>query len=834
MTFWRPRRVVALLVVVLLCVMFLVRPGANRLSSRIVRTVSLALGRPVEVGWVRLRLFPRPGFDLENFVVYDDPTFSAEPFLRAQNVNAVLRLRSLLRGRIEIARLNLSEPSLNLVRNDAGKWNVENLLERTSKTSVAPTGKSNSEKRPGFPYIELDSARINLKLGAEKTPFALTDADASLWQESENSWGLRLRATPMRADMNLTDTGTLRVEGSWQRAASLRETPLHFVAHWQGGQLGQETKLFYGLDKGWRGTFTTSLLLSGTPGDLAVGANGSVRDLHRYDVLGGGELDLAAECGAHFSSADHLLSDLSCKAPLDDGELGLHGDLQLTAQRLQYDLALRADAPAQAMVALLRHARNGVPDDLQASGRLNTRLRFTQNADAGQAEGDGGINDLRLQSESANLDLLLGDLPLTIVSAGERPHSKKQPAKKGTIKLGDALLAFGPVALPMGKTETASVRGTLSRSGYTLGLEGDAEIPRLLRTLGALGVPTPQVRAEGRAKLDLQMTGPWSGAPGQSSGKVQISSVRAQAQGLNQPVTVASADLLFQPEQIEVQNLRAFAAGAVLAGTMSLPRRCAAADCVTIFDLRADRVVLEQLNALLNPAAPKQSWYQFLSAGAQGSPYLRNLNAEGKISAGEFIARKLTADHVTANVELKDGKLRLTNLRAGLFNGTHIGEWTADFTAKPPSYSGTGTLQHVELNDLAQTMDDPWITGVANGTYRTTMAGLSASELLSSASVIFQVNAENGELPHLALRAGEPSAVRKLSAEVLLEDGSIKLQDGHLETAGETYQFQGSATIERVLNLTLTRNGTPAFTVSGTLSKPHVEAASETQAALKP
>ena len=54
------------------------------------------VGRPVDIGSVHVRLLPRPGFDLENLVVYDDPAFGAEPMLRASEVTADLRLTSLL------------------------------------------------------------------------------------------------------------------------------------------------------------------------------------------------------------------------------------------------------------------------------------------------------------------------------------------------------------------------------------------------------------------------------------------------------------------------------------------------------------------------------------------------------------------------------------------------------------------------------------------------------------------------------------------------------------------------------------------------------------------
>src|SRR6516162_8905513 len=136
--------------------MFVVRPGASRLKARIANSIGNALQRRVEIGSVQLRLLPRPGFDLENFVVQDDPAFGAEPVLRAGEVSASLRLSSLFRGRIEISQLNLTEPSLNLTRNADGHWNIENLLERTSATTIAPTAKTVRESRPAFPYIEAD------------------------------------------------------------------------------------------------------------------------------------------------------------------------------------------------------------------------------------------------------------------------------------------------------------------------------------------------------------------------------------------------------------------------------------------------------------------------------------------------------------------------------------------------------------------------------------------------------------------------------------------------------------------------------------------------------
>ena len=298
---------------VLVFALFLARPGAQRLRTRIVRSISLALGRQVDVGWVKLRILPRPGFELENFVVHDDPAFGAEPVLQSSDVVATVRVSSLLAGRLEVSRLSLAEPSLNLVRNSEGRWNLQSLLERAAKIPSAPTSRARNEARPSFPYIEAEHGRLNFKFGPEKKPYALTEANFALWQDSENAWGLRLRAQPMRTDFNLSDTGNVELDGTWQRAARLGETPLQFSLQWEGAQLGQATKLTFGQDKGWRGAIKFSAALTGTPEDLMLDADTSIQDFRRYDIAGGKALRLAARCGGHYSSTDHVLSRISCR-----------------------------------------------------------------------------------------------------------------------------------------------------------------------------------------------------------------------------------------------------------------------------------------------------------------------------------------------------------------------------------------------------------------------------------------------------------------------------------------------------------------------------------------
>ncbi len=144
--------------------------------------------------------------------------------IRAQDVFAAIRFRSLLRGKLEIATLSATKPSINIVRNNEGRWNLASLIERNAQIPAAPTQKATSEMRPAFPYLEASNARINFKIGQAKKSYALTDADVALWQDSENSWGARMKAQPVRTDFNLTDTGLLQLSAIWQRPESAHDS----------------------------------------------------------------------------------------------------------------------------------------------------------------------------------------------------------------------------------------------------------------------------------------------------------------------------------------------------------------------------------------------------------------------------------------------------------------------------------------------------------------------------------------------------------------------------------------------------------------------------------
>lgn len=818
--------------------LFLVRPGAQRLRSRIAGSVSRAVGRPVEIGSVSLHLLPQPGFDLGNFVVYDDPAFSAEPMLRSDDVTAALRVSSLFRGRLEIARLNLSEPSVNLVRNSAGRWNLEDLLERAAKTPVAPTSKTTNESRPAFPYIEADQGRINFKFGPEKKPYALTSADFSVWQDSENSWGMRLKAQPVRTDSNSSDTGLLRVNGMWKRAETLRQTPLQLTIEWDHAQLGQLTKLIAGNDKGWRGSVALAITVNGTPADLGVHTEASIEDFRRYDIVGGGSLHLAAQCDGRYHSAERLFSDLLCRAPVGDGTFSLNGNANLTAGFPAFHLTLTArDVPAQSLSALLRHTKRDLPEDLVATGRVDAIVRLERDQSGFMWSGGGQTVGLRLESAIANTSLAFDSIPFAVASAGP----SELGLKKADLSAPPAnRVDIGPFQVALGKPNSTLVQGWIGQSGYDLRIAGDAQVQRMLQVARLVGLPAPHPAAEGSAKLDLQLAGAWSGfAAPRVIGKAQLQSVRAEIRGMNAPLEISSANVLLSPDQVTVQGVVASTGTTNWRGSLNMPRPCGTAGtCFVHFDLHADQLSTDQLNQLLNPHTLKRPWYRFMSPDAQaGLPYLARVHAAGRLSADRVLVRSLVATKMSASVTLENGKLTASDLRADMLGGRHTGEWKGDFLAKPPQYVGSGKLDHFVLGQLAEAMRDGWITGTATAGYQVKTSGLSAGELFSSADGSLEIEARDGILPHIELgEQSGPLQLRHLDAKLLLHDSTFEVHEGKLETPGGTYQLSGTASLEQILDLKLARSGAPGFSITGTLTRPHVAPTTtqDTEAVLKP
>ena len=370
----------------------------------------------------------------------------------------------------------------------------------------------------------------NFKVLQEKKAHVLVDADFALWQESENQWNMRLEARPTRTDANLDDTGTLRIEGSFQRADRLESTPMKLSFDWQKSQLGQLTTLIYGRDRGWRGDVHVSGTVEGMPQRFAAKATARIYDFRRYDIAGDDAVFLTANCTADHSSmpsggASGHRNSFQCVVPLSPGNIELRALGEYWWHSPSY-VSVRANGvPAAALLQVYRHAKLDVPRDLAGEGMLNayfSRVNFPD-SDHPRWIGQGVLTNLNVSSASLGETFRVPSarfgfsqveqLPEGPGSAGLTP--RLQVAKKARIPVASPsnIFTIDSVTANVGGAKPLVISGTDSADGLHLDVKGDADVKDVSAAAQMFGLHLPPAVpvAGGIASVEYSITTHWTG-----------------------------------------------------------------------------------------------------------------------------------------------------------------------------------------------------------------------------------------------------------------------------------------------------------------------------------
>jgi len=126
-------------------VSFFVR--THRMRGYLIAHWDRACGRPVQAGSFSMQILPIPELDVDAVTIGEDPAFGHEYFLRAEHMTARFRWLGMLRGHFEFGAMSLTRPSLILVRNAGGRWNLEGWLP-PARASAAGAGLSSRPQVP--------------------------------------------------------------------------------------------------------------------------------------------------------------------------------------------------------------------------------------------------------------------------------------------------------------------------------------------------------------------------------------------------------------------------------------------------------------------------------------------------------------------------------------------------------------------------------------------------------------------------------------------------------------------------------------------------------------
>ena len=135
--------IVAVLIVAIIAIPFFI--DANAFKPTLESDLSAILGRNVQIGNISLKVWSG-SIAVDNVAIADDPAFSRNPFLTAQQLKAGVALMPLIFSKkLEVLSLTIENPQVSLVRSKSGTWNFSSLGGKSAKEQSTSGGSANPE-----------------------------------------------------------------------------------------------------------------------------------------------------------------------------------------------------------------------------------------------------------------------------------------------------------------------------------------------------------------------------------------------------------------------------------------------------------------------------------------------------------------------------------------------------------------------------------------------------------------------------------------------------------------------------------------------------------------
>jgi AsmA protein len=194
---------VAVFVVILLALPLFV--SVNSFRPKIESELSSALGRKAELGDLSLSIL-RGHVSAANISIADDPAFSKKPFLTAKSVEIGVDLLPLIFSKkLNITGIALDEPSIALLSNANGKWNISSLAGNTSTPETPSSGTPSSLS---IAKLEVTGGKLTVgKVGSTAKPLDIEDLNIEVDDFSSTS------QFPFTLTAALPGGGKLKLQG---------------------------------------------------------------------------------------------------------------------------------------------------------------------------------------------------------------------------------------------------------------------------------------------------------------------------------------------------------------------------------------------------------------------------------------------------------------------------------------------------------------------------------------------------------------------------------------------------------------------------------------------
>jgi uncharacterized protein involved in outer membrane biogenesis len=827
-----------------------------------------SFGRPVDVGRFDFSLLDGARLEANSITISEDPRFGNEYFLRADTLRAGLRWPALFSGRFEFGTLSLSRPSLNLVRDTQGRWNIEQWLPPAPSSKfrpgfVGPPAAPQSISTARLYRIDIEGGRINFKEGDDKSALALIRVSGRVDQDSAGRWALDLEAQPMRAGVGLQQQiGTLRLRGN-VAGTTARLQPAELSLTWLNVSLADALRLARESDFGVRGelavdvkariapTISNSSDSAGAGGaQWSISGEARLTGLHGWRLPGRGTdpavnlfFDAAWRLGEARTQVPMFLVEMRNSHLQGAGELdwahGLHPEVHLNSSSVGL-----AD-----IMSWYRALRPGVPGNLDLEGTLGVDaalggwpLQLEQGAFAsagGKLTGASlpsplKIGAINVSGSRGTLDFAPTEISFTAPAAG---------GKSGTVSTDDA------------SVNSFTMRGTIfpDASGifhwprsWNYSIEGGT--PRVENWLALSEALAHPLNASWTAAggLAVKMRAVHS-APSPATiwlGSIDSRDLNVTTAYLNQPLRLPNARMEFAESKRTLTLAAAGAFGAMWRGTAVRKN----AEGRWTFDLFADHLDAAELDRWLGPRARPGLLARFTGAGESTADISRRdaavagIAARGRLRASEIVLAPLHFEKFDGQAELAGRTITIRKAQADFFGGKALGTLSARLLADP-AYQFQGRFERVDVARLVRAVASlsTRVAGTASATLTLTAHGVGRVNLVRSMEGNGRLDARNVELSGMDFAslisgdAQDSSAGRFASAQgnFRISGGGIEVADFVLDNSQGRFQAEGRIDFSHALNLrihpsifhattNLASAPPPSFVLGGTIESPNV------------
>jgi hypothetical protein len=633
--------------------------SAGRFGDHIRTSLQTSLGRSVETGPAHFRLFPAPGFTVERVVIHDDPSAGLEPLAYVPSMRAEIRLRSLWLGRLEFASLRLGEPSINLVKTQAGHWNVQDLLARAAGSDL--------------PEISITGARINFKFADIKSVYYFSDSEIEVSPpDAGGRFRLRFEGTPSRTDRPSHGFGRIRAEGTWRRGSS--PGPLQITLRVGRSELAEISTLVYGYDSGLHGQVAAELEARGSLLSLEFHGTAKLEEIHWWEAMPpyaegfaakvGGRLDLAAG-RLEIEATDVAGTSVSVQFRVSDYLSHPRWGVLVTCKGLELAPLLAMARRAGAKLAAV-----------DVDGRLLGAVGYSDPA------GWAG----RLQLEEGRLaapgGLVLGAPRLELV-------------------LNDGHLQILPSALVAENGEKVTVQGAIRLSDLQTDLKLTASGLSLARSL-AEGSPLSSLG--GLPLFSRIRAGSWSGTlhlrwkpgvPPAWAGTIELTRGRVLLPALAVPVVALQGRVVLDGDSVRLERASARLGNLELEGAYGYQPRSKRPHRLR---LRVPEISGAELEHLFGPALPRPRGLLARTLGLRREdrlPWMHDWHATAEIEAGSFTVAGVEFRNVRARVFWDEDRVEVTWVTAQVERGRFEGYARATLSSPGPAYQVGGQFHGV-------------------------------------------------------------------------------------------------------------------------------------------